>query len=88
MSMGFFCNMVKGNVILICVLGGSWEICWMIYKFSISAKLGVNIPQFNWQLMHNIFDIAGSSFSCSMVFYMKVVYVALYTGNPVTSSPF
>ena len=38
--------------------------------------------------MHNVLDITGSSFSCSLVFYMKVVPIVLYTDNPVTSSPF
>ena len=38
--------------------------------------------------MHNVLHIAGSSFSCSLVFYMEVVSVALYMDNPATSSPF
>ena len=89
----------------------------MIYKFSCSAKCCVKIPQFNWLFMY-IFDIAGSSFSCSLVFYLEVVSIpqfnwlfmyifgitgssfscslvfylevvsiALYTDDPVTSSP-
>ena len=38
--------------------------------------------------MYNILDITGSSFSCRLVFYMEVVSMALYTGNPETSFPF
>ena len=79
--------MAIGNIILICVEGDSGEICWMIYTFSRSAKLGVNISQLNWQFMHNVLDIAGSSFSCSLIFYMEVVSIGLYKDNPVTSSP-
>ena len=60
----------------------------MIYKFSSSAKLCVNISQLNWQLMHNVLDILGSTFSYSVVFYIEVVSIALYTDNPVTSSTF
>ena len=60
----------------------------MIYKFFSSTKCCVKIPQLNWWLMHNIFDVAGSSFSCSLVLYMEVVSIVLCTDNPVTSSPF
>ena len=59
----------------------------MIYKFFSSAKHCVNIPQFNWQFMHNFLQTAGSSFSCSLVFYVEVVSIAPYVGNPVTNFP-
>ena len=80
--------MFIGNVILVCVEGDSGEICWMFYKLSNSTKLCVNIPQLKWLFMYNVLDIAGSSFSCNLVFYMEVVFVVLYTDNPVTNSPF
>ena len=60
----------------------------MIYKFSSSAKHCVNIPQLNWGFMQNVLDMAGSNFSCDLVFYMEVVFVVLYTDNPVTSCHF
>ena len=84
MSKGFFCNIFIGNIILISVEGDNGEIYWMIHEFSSSAKLCVNISQVNWHFMH---DIAESSFFCSLVFYMEVVPIVLYTGNPVTSPP-
>ena len=73
----FFLNIVY--IILICFWGDSGEICWMIYKFPCSAIHSVNIPQLDWQLMYNILHTAGSSFSCSLVFYVEVVSVALCT---------
>ena len=76
------------HAILICVERDSGEICWMIYKLFSYAKLCVSIPQLNWQFMHTILDTAGSSFSCSLVFYMEVVSLVLNTDNPVTGSPF
>ena len=48
----------------------------MIYKFFSSARHCVNIPQFDWQFMYNILHVAGSSFSCSMVFNVEVVSIA------------
>ena len=80
--------MVIGNTILICIKRDSGEICQMNYKFLSSAKHCVNIPQLNWGFMYNILDIVGSTFSCSLVFYVEVVPFALYMDNPVTSSPF
>ena len=53
----------------------------MIYRFSSSANLSVNILQLNWKFMHNVLDIAGSSFSCSLIFYMEEVSIALYTDS-------
>ena len=81
-------NMDIGITILICLKVNSGYICQMIYKFSSSAKCCANIPQLNWGFMYNILDIAGSSFSCSLVFYVGVVSVVLYTDNPVTICPF
>ena len=74
--------MFIGNVILICVERDSGEIV------ASSAKLCVNTPQLNWWFMHNVHDIAGSSFSCNLVFYLEEVSIAHYTDNPVSSSPF
>ena len=59
----------------------------MIYKFSSSAKHCFYILQLDWQFVYNILYTAGSSFSCSLGFYMEVVSVACYTDDPVTSSP-
>ena len=60
----------------------------MVDKLSTSVKFSFNILWLGWQSMHNIPDNAGSSFSCSLVFYMAVVSLVLYTDNPVTISPF
>ena len=53
---------------------------WMIDKLSSSAKFSV--------FMHNVLDIAGSSLSCSFIFYMGVMSVVLYMVKTVNSSPF
>ena len=60
----------------------------MIVKLFSTARFSVNIPLLNWQLMHNILDIAESSFSCNLVFYIKVASIAPYLDSPVTSSSF
>ena len=59
----------------------------MIYEFSTCAKHCVNIPQLDWQFVYNILHIAGSGFSCRLVFYVEVVSIVLYADDPVTSSP-
>ena len=73
----FFFNIV--SIILICIQGNSGEICWMVYKFSSSAKYCVSILLLNQWLGYNIFHIAGSHFSCSLVFYKGgSVFYTLY----------
>ena len=46
-----------------------------------------NIPQLDWWFVYNILHIAGSRFSCSLVFYVVVVSIALYAENSITSFP-
>ena len=52
-----------------------------------SAKLGVNVPELNGWFKNYIFDIAGPCLSCSLVFNVDVMSVALNTDNPVSGSP-
>ena len=52
-----------------------------------SAKLGVNVPELNGRFKNYIFDIAGSCFSCSLVFNVDVMSVVLNMDNPVSGSP-
>ena len=52
-----------------------------------SAKLGVKVPELNGRFKNDIFDIAGSCFSCSLVFNVNVMSVALNMDNPVSRSP-
>ena len=60
----------------------------MVYKFSMSVKHCVNIPQLNWWLMYKILHTARPSFfSCGLVFCMNVVSVVVYADDPVASSP-
>ena len=53
-----------------------------------SAKLSINIPELNGRFQYNVCDIAGSYFSCSLVFYVDEVSVALNVDNPVSMSSF
>ena len=87
MSNSFFLFFFVVNIILSCILGDSGEIFWVIYKFVSSAKCHVNIPQLDLWFMYNTLHIAGSHFSCILIFYVEVVSVVLYADNPVTSSP-
>ena len=59
----------------------------MINIVTSSAKLGVNVPELNGRFKNYIFDVAGSCFSCSLVFDVDVMSVALNTDNPVSRSP-
>ena len=52
-----------------------------------SAKLGVNVPELNGRFKNYIFDVAGSCFSCSLVFDVDVMSIALNTDNLVSGSP-
>ena len=52
-----------------------------------SAKLDVNVPELNRRFKNDIFDVAGSGFSCSLVFNVNVMSIVLNMDNPVSGSP-
>ena len=52
-----------------------------------SAKLGVDVPELNRRFKNYICDVAGSCLSCSLVFNMDVMSIALNMDNPVSGSP-
>ena len=58
----------------------------MIYGFSCSAKLSISIPQLKWWAMYNILVITRLGLSCGLIVYMKVVFIVLYTDNPISGS--
>ena len=60
----------------------------MIYVLPGSAKLSANVPEFNGWLMHYIFYVAWSGFSCGLIFYVQVVSIAINMKNPVSGFPF
>ena len=51
------------------------------------AKLGVNVPELNGRCKNYIFDVAGPCFSCSLVFNVNVMSIALNMDNLVSGSP-
>ena len=66
----------------------SWQIHGMVDISSCLAKLHVNVPQFYWWFKYYIFNIAWSCFSGSLIFYLKVMSIALNTDNSISRPPF
>ena len=52
-----------------------------------SAELGVNVPKLNRRFLNNICDIAGSCFSCGLVFNVDEMSIVLNTDNLISRSP-
>ena len=52
-----------------------------------SAKLSVNLPEFNRRFKYDVLDIAGSCSACGLIFNVDVMSVMLNTNNLVSGSP-
>ena len=63
------------------------QISRMVNKVASSAKLGVNIPKLNRRFQNNICHIAGSCFSCGLIFNVDEMSIALNTDYLITGSP-
>ena len=66
----------------------SRQIHMVVYVFSSSAKLCINIPKFYWRFKYNILHVARSYFSGSLVFNLQKMSVVLNLDNSVSRSPF
>ena len=75
-------------VVLSIVQGDGRKVCRMVYEFSCSAKLSINIPQPDLWFMYNILGITRLGLSCGLIFDRKVMSIMLYTDNPISGSPF
>ena len=59
----------------------------MVDIFSNSAKLGIYVPKSHWRFNNYIIYIAGSYFSCGLVFNMQKMSIMLNLENSVSGSP-
>ena len=59
----------------------------MIDIFSTSAKLGFYVPKFHWRFKYYILHVAGSYFSCGLVFNMQKMSIVLNLDNSISGSP-
>ena len=64
-----------------------WQVSRVINIVAGSAELGVNIPELDGRFHYNVCDIAGSYFSCSLVFNVDEMSIALNTDNLISGSP-
>ena len=60
----------------------------MINIVASPAELGMNIPELNWGFKDDVFDVAGSYFSCGLVLYVDEMSIMLNADNAVSRSPF
>ena len=60
----------------------------MINIVASSAELGINIPELDWGFKDDVFDIAGSYYSCGLVLSVDKMSVMLNADNSVSRSPF
>ena len=71
-----------------CIRGKVWQVVWMVDELAGSPKFWVHIPQFTVWFKDNVLNIAGSDFSCSLVFDVQVASFALNPDDSVSCFPF
>ena len=59
----------------------------MVNIATSSAKLGVDVPKLDRRFQNYVCDVVGLCSSCSLIFNVDVMSVALNTDNPVSGSP-
>ena len=74
--------------LLLCIRGKVWQIVWVVDELAGSPKFWVHIPQFTDCFKDNVLNIAGSDFSCGLVFDVQVASFMLNPDDSISCSPF